>query len=281
MIDLHVHTTASDGQYGPEELVRRAFEAGVDTLSITDHDTVAAIAEAEQAAARLGVRLIPGIELSTFLGEREVHVLGHFLDPSEPGLKGFSSLLHEGREERMGRMITRLRALGLLVEMQDVRRVSSGKNLGRPHLARAMIEHGYARDVKDAFDRFLAVGGPGYVERFKLTSADAIALIRRAGGAATVAHPHMSGLTREELVSLRREGLAGIEVDHSDQSAEVREELAALARALDLVPTAGSDFHGEIVAPGRRLGTTTMERTDLARLEARAERSLEAAHERG
>lgn len=269
MIDLHVHTSASDGQYRPGELLRRAAQAGIDVLAVTDHDTVAGIAEAEREAAPLGVRLIPGIEFSTFAGHREAHILGHFIDPAEPGIRGFSRVLREARAQRMARMIERLNALGLGVALADVERISSGKNLGRPHLARAMIERGYVRDVKEAFDRYLAVGAPAYVERFKLSSSEAIGLIHRAGGTATLAHPRVSQLTGEEIASLQQLGLAGLEVNHSDQGEAARAELLAIARALDLVPTSGSDFHGEVVAPGRRLGDAQMRREDLARLEER------------
>lgn len=269
MIDLHVHTSASDGQYRPGELLRRAAQAGIDVLAVTDHDTVAGIAEAEREAALLGVRLIPGIELSTFAGDREAHILGHFIDPTEPGIRGFSRVLREARAQRMAGMIERLEALGLEVALADVERISSGENLGRPHLARAMIARGYVRDVKEAFDRYLAVGAPAYVERFKLTSGDAIGLIHRAGGTATLAHPWVSQITGEEIASLQRMGLAGLEVHHSDQGETARAELLAIARALDLVPTSGSDFHGEVVAPGRRLGDAQMRREDLARLEER------------
>lgn len=283
MIDLHVHTTASDGQYNPGDLVRRAAQAGIEALALTDHDTVAGIAEAGRAAERLGLRLIAGIELSTFAGEREAHILGHFVDPAEPGIRGFSRVLREERARRMGRMIERLGALGLEVELSSVERLSGGKNLGRPHLARAMIERGYVRDVKEAFDRYLAVGGPAYVERFKLSAADAIALIRRAGGTATLAHPRVSQLAQPEIAALKEQGLAGLEVFHSDQGEPARAELLATARSLDLVPTSGSDFHGELIAPGRRLGATDMRREDLARLEERrpAGAAREGSHGRG
>ncbi len=269
MIDLHAHTTASDGQFSPGELVYRAAQAGIDTLAVTDHDTVAGIAEAERAAEPLGIRLIAGIELSTFAGEREAHLLGHFIDPEEPAIRGFSRVLRQERAQRMARMVERLGELGLRVELSEVERISSGKNLGRPHLARAMVGRGYVRDVKEAFDHYLAVGAPAYVERYKLSAGDAIALIHGAGGTATLAHPKVSRISEPEIGSLKDQGLDGLEVFHSDQGDRARAELLAIARSLNLVPTSGSDFHGEAIVPGRRLGGAEMGREDLAWLEKR------------
>lgn len=270
MIDLHAHTTASDGQHSPEELIERARQAGVQTLAVTDHDTVAGIERARAAAARVGIELIPGIELSTFVDGQEAHILGHFIDPTDSQLSGFSEFLRGEREKRMVKMIARLEQLGFPVTFAEVVAASSGKNLGRPHLARVMIDRGYVKDVKEAFDRFIAVGQPAHIERYKLTATEAIRLIRRAGGAATLAHARVSHLNRSQVARLKQEGLAGLEVGHSDHPQAAREQLGAWAQELDLVPTAGSDFHGELVVPGRRLGTTKMDRADLDRLKARA-----------
>ena len=270
MIDLHAHTTASDGQHRPEELLRKAKEAGVCTLAVTDHDTVAGLVEAEAAARALGVELVPGIELSAFVHGRETHILGHFVDRDEPVLNGFSTLLRAEREKRMRTMVQKLVGLGVACEFDEVVKVSGGKNLGRPHLARVLVERGHVKDVKEAFDRFIGGGRPAFVERYKLRSDEAIALIRRAGGAATVAHAAVNKLTDAEIALLKEQGASGLEVDHPDHPAEVRERLRLLARELDLVPTAGSDFHGELIVPGRKLGATRMDRSDLVRLRDRA-----------
>ena len=270
MIDLHSHTTASDGEHPPEELIRRAFEAGVRTLSLTDHDTVAGIAAAQLAAKARGMTLIPGIELSAFVNGREVHILGHFVDPLDARLNGLADFLRVEREKRMVEMLAKLAALGMTIPMAEVVAMSGGKNLGRPHLARAMVARGLCVDVKDAFDRFLGNGQPAFVERYELSSKDAIALIHGAKGTATIAHPHVNKLGRDDIALLKSEGLNGIEVYHSDHSLEVRERMLAIAKELDLVPTAGSDFHGEAVVKDRKLGTASMNPDDFAKLKARA-----------
>lgn len=269
MIDLHSHTTASDGENGPLELVHRAREAGVTTLAVTDHDTVVGIAEAEAAGRRLSVRIVPGIELSAFVGAREVHVLGHFIDPRNVRLVEVSALLRVKRRERIVVMVERLAGLGVAVSVERVEALSGGENLGRPHLARALVEAGCAADVADAFRRYLGPGRPAFVERYKLAIEEAIGLVRAAGGTATLAHPGVSKLGEVEVREMRAAGLAGLEVDHSDHRPEQREAWRAVATALDLVPTAGSDYHGETVAPGRRLGTAAMDERDFRRLEAR------------
>ena len=269
MIDLHSHTTASDGEHPAKELIRRASEAGVTTLAVTDHDTVAGLGEAAQAAQQRGIRLVPGIELTAFLDGAEVHLLGHFIDPANAHLASMGATLRQGRRDRMAKMIDRLRAAGVVVDMQKVEAIGGTENLRRPHLARLLVQEGHASSVQDAFDKFLARGRPGYVEHPILGLREAIALVRETGGSATVAHPGVSHLDRPAIAQMKLWGLAGIEVDHSDHHAPDRDKWRTLARDLDLVPTAGSDFHGETVTPGRRLGGVGMPPADLARLEAR------------
>lgn len=267
MIDLHSHTTASDGQFSPTELVRQAATAGITVLAVTDHDTVQGLAEATLAARGLGVRLVPGIELSTFVNGREVHVLGHFIDPAFPELAGFSDLLRKERATRMERMVAKMVALGFPVTVDEVIALAQAAPLGRPHLARVLVERRYCLDVKEVFDRFLGDGKPAWVDRYRLSATDAIALIGRAGGAATLAHPGVSKVERHELVGLRDAGLAGLEVLHSDHNPSVREKYQALADQLGLVATAGSDFHGPKVAATRLLGQISMHPASLERLE--------------
>jgi 3',5'-nucleoside bisphosphate phosphatase len=269
MIDLHSHTTASDGEHPPAELLRRAHAAGIETLAVSDHDTVAGLKEAETAAAKLGIRLIPGIELTAFLDGTEVHLLGHFIDPANAQLTSLGLTLRKGRHQRMIDMIEKLRAIGVTVDLAEVESCGAGENLRRPHLARALVKGGYAKDVSDAFDKYLSRGRPAYVEHPMLTLQDAIALVRGSGGAATVAHPGVSHLDRAGIAHMKEWGLSGVEVVHSDHKPAEREKWLNVAKDLDLVPTAGSDFHGETVAPGRRLGGVSMDAADLARLESR------------
>ncbi len=266
-IDLHSHSRASDGEYSPADVALRAHVAGLSVWALSDHDTVAGLPEAAAAAGRLGLRLVPGIELSAFLDRKEIHVLGHFVDPEHAALKRFEDDLALHRRWRMGEIVKRLDAVNVHVRAQDIERFSGGKTIGRPHVARAILEKGYVATVKEAFDRFLAEGRPGYVPRFRLEVADAVTLVRDAGGTATVAHPGVSRLDRREVERARDAGVVGLEVHHVDHDPGTRERLLRLADELGMVPTAGSDFHGETVAPDRHLGDVTMPREDLARLE--------------
>ncbi len=269
IIDLHSHSRASDGQHPVEEVAALAASAGVGVWALTDHDTVAGIAEAAAAAARRGVRLVPGIELSTFIDRREIHVLGHFVDPESPAVRDFQALLEEKRRVRMGEIVQKLAEVGVAVHPDDIEKHSGGKLLGRPHVARALMDRGYVSTVKEAFDLWLGEGKPAYVGRFRLEARDAVALVRGAGGTATIAHPGLSRIERGDLARLRDWGLAGVEVSHPEQNPSVREKYRALAAELGLVPTAGSDFHGDVVAPGRRFGDCSMTPEELAALEAR------------
>jgi predicted metal-dependent phosphoesterase TrpH len=222
------------------------------------------------------VTLIPGIELSAFINRREVHILGHFIRPDEPEIRTFSNLLRTERASRMEQMVEKMVGLGYPVTMQMVRAIAGDAHLGRPHLARVLVEMNWVKDTREAFDRFLGDGRPGCVPRYKISGEDAIALIRRAGGAATVAHPGVSKVERFELTTLKAAGLGGVEVFHSDHNPSMREKYLAIAKDLDLVPTAGSDFHGEKVAPGRLLGSASMPPDLLATLQRRALDALAA-----
>jgi predicted metal-dependent phosphoesterase TrpH len=196
-------------------------------------------------------------------------VLGHFLDPEHVALKAFEDRLAEHRRWRMGEIVKRLQTLNVHVGADDIERFSGGKTLGRPHVARAILEKGYVASVREAFDRFLAEGMPAFVPRLRLELADAVTLVRGAGGTATIAHPAVSRLDRREVARARDAGVVGLEVHHVDHDPGTRERLLRLADELGMVPTAGSDFHGETVAPDRHLGDVTMPPEDLVRLEAR------------
>jgi predicted metal-dependent phosphoesterase TrpH len=271
-IDLHSHSTASDGQFAAEEVAEQAAAAGVGTWALTDHDSVASLRVAAAAARARGMRFVPGIELSVQLERgREIHVLGHFVDVESDALRRFEDLLAEKRRVRMGEVVEKLAALGVAIEPDAIEKFSGGKTLGRPHVARALVEAGVVGSVKEAFDRFLGEGRPAYVGRYRLGPAEAIALVRGAGGTATVAHPGVSRVERADLERMKALGLAGVETYHPDHHPSLRDKYARIARELDLVPTAGSDYHGPEVAPDRRLGMVTMTEDELARLEARRE----------
>jgi predicted metal-dependent phosphoesterase TrpH len=271
-IDLHSHSLASDGQYPASEVAALAAAGGVGVWALCDHDTVAALPEGAEAARRLGLRFVPGIELSCFVGEddrKEIHVLGHFLDPAHPRLSSFEDLLADERRTRMRAIVKLLAKQGISIREEDIERQSGGKTIGRPHVARAILETGAVATVKEAFDRWLGEGKPAYVQRYRLLARDAVKLVRDAGGTATIAHPGVSHLEEHEIEKLRQAGVDGIEVHHVDHNPSVREKYLRLAEAHGLVPTAGSDYHGPTVAPDRHFGDVTMEAEDLARLEAR------------
>ncbi len=270
MIDLHSHTTASDGQHSPEELLSLAHRAGVTVLSVTDHDTVDGLERAEAAALTHGITLVPGIEVSAFIHGKEVHVLGHFVRRQEPRLARFSELLRTERYARMEQMLEKMRGLGYPVRMEEVLDLAQDAHLGRPHLARVLVEKRYSTSVKEVFDRWLGEGKPACVPRFKFSAQEAIELIRSAGGSATVAHPAVSRMDKWDLSRMKEAGLVGLEVHHADHDPGTRQRLTGWAQELELVMTGGSDFHGAKIAPDRHLGNSAMSAGELEALRQRA-----------
>jgi 3',5'-nucleoside bisphosphate phosphatase len=269
MIDLHSHTTASDGQHPPAEQIAMAAKAQITVLAITDHDTVSGLEACEAAATEHGIRLVPGIEISAHHNKRELHILGHFVDRTVARLASFDIELKAFREKRMGLMVDKLKALGFPVTLEAVKTIAGNGHLARPHLARWLVNHNYCTSTQEAFSRFLGDGKPAAVARFDVTPEQAIELIHASGGTATVAHPGPSRLNRLELGQLKHLGLDGIEVHHSDHPPSQREQLLTWAKEFDLVPTAGSDFHGMKVAPDRHFGAVEMDPVEFARLESR------------
>ena len=274
MIDLHSHTLHSDGDRSPEHLLAEAAAAGVTVLSVTDHDTVSGIEECRIAASRHGVRLIPGIELSCELHGREVHILGHFLDATSPALGRLATSMLGERRERMERMVQRAQEQGLSgITMERVIAASGGENLGRPHLARALVDCGHASSIKDAFDKFLKTRGSLWVDRRRLTIAEAVSIVRGAGGTSSVAHPGANGVSRQELRGLAEAGVDAVEAHHPEHPPNQAEAYEKWAAELGMLVTAGSDYHGPTVQPGRKLGDRWLAADRFAALEARASRS--------
>lgn len=269
MIDLHSHTTASDGQYPPHEQVALAAKAGVTVLAVTDHDTVAGLSACSEAAAAKKMRLVPGIEISCIHHRREVHILGHFIDPADVKLAAYALQLVDERDKRMELMIERLVAQGVPVTMEQVRALAGDATLTRPHLARVLVELRICTSTKEAFDRFLGDGKSAWVQRFELPVAAAIELIHGAGGTATIAHPGSSRVNRMEVETMAKSGLDGIEAIHRDHPPSQRELFQKWAHELKLCCTAGSDFHGEKVAPDRHFGSVGMDPGEFKALEAR------------
>ncbi|MFD0683145.1 PHP domain-containing protein [Actinomadura fibrosa] len=258
-IDLHSHSDASDGTRPPAEVVRRARENGVDVLALTDHDTVAGW-DAATAALPDGLTLVPGIELSCRYEGRSLHMLGYLFDPGEPELAAELARIRDDRVTRARTMVSRLQELGVDVTWEAVRALARGEAVGRPHIARAMVDAGAVRTPDEAFSsRWIGQGGRAYADRYALEPARAIALVRAAGGVCVLAHPRarrrgylFADAVVEELAAA---GLAGVEVDHPDHAAADRARLRDVAAALRLVPTGSSDDHGALT--GDRLGAET------------------------
>ena len=242
-IDLHAHTTFSDGDLTPEELVQRAVARRIAALSITDHDSIEALPLA-RAAAGSALELIPGIEISTSENGLDLHILGYYIEAASPGMATRLARFREERGERMRRMVERLGQLGIRVELEDVLEIAGQGVIGRPHLAEALVRAGHAETADDAFRRLLGTHGLAYVPRPAFPAAEAIGLIHEAGGVSVLAHPG-PGLVDSVMEGLAARGLDGIEVWHPQHGALTVRRYQALAARLGLLETGGSDFHGE------------------------------------
>jgi predicted metal-dependent phosphoesterase TrpH len=247
VIDLHLHTNASDGLLTPTELVAYVAMSGVRIFAVTDHDTTDGLNEAAAGAARHAVRLVPGIEITAVDRARDVHMLGYFFDRNDAGFEQFLAAQRATRIARIIEIARRLDALGMPVDVQsivDEARRDTSKSIGRPRLARAMIEAGYVSSTREAFDTWLGKGCPAFIERAGASPEEVIAIVHRAGGIVSLAHP---GRTRidDRIAALRDAGLDAIEVYHSDHDPAMVTTYLAMARQLDFLVTGGSDFHGD------------------------------------
>jgi predicted metal-dependent phosphoesterase TrpH len=248
-IDLHAHSNRSDGTDSPTELIEKARAAGLDVIAITDHDSTEGWKEADKAAKRVGITLVHGIEFSTKLGGKSVHLLGYEFDPEDKALTTELSRIIDGRTSRLPATLERLRGLGIDIHADDVRAVSTNAAaMGRPHVADALVKLGVVQNRDEAFERYLTPGKPAYVDRYSADLPTAIGLVKAAGGKTVLAHPWSRGshrvLTRDRIAALADAGLDGLEVDHQDHGAEDRAALRQIARELGLVRTGSSDYHG-------------------------------------
>lgn len=241
-VDLHCHSTASDGLVEPEQVVETARTVGLAAIALTDHDTVGGVERARAAGERLGVRVVAGTELSAHVGHEEIHLLGLHLD-DVGAIAGAMARFRDDRVSRAEQMVAKLVGLGITVTMDDVQREAAGGAVGRPHVARAVVAAGGARDVREAFDRFLGNGRPAYVDKPRLAAADAIRLVHEAGGVCVWAHPGPDG-RRDRVEPLVAAGLDGLEVLHPRHGAEDEARLGALVDHFGLVSSGGSDWHG-------------------------------------
>ena len=249
-IDLHTHSSVSDGTDAPGELVRKALAAGLDVVALTDHDTFDGFDEAAAEGERLGLGVVGGMELSCSRLGNSVHVLAYGADPASPALAAELARVRDGRLGRLAGVLRKLAELGVPVsEAEVMAQVGNSPSVGRPHIADALIAAGHVRDRQEAFDRFLADGGPAHVHRYTIEVDRGIDLVHEAGGLAVIAHPWGRG--REQLLPasvlqglVRDHKLDGLEVDHQDHDSDIRRRLRALAENLGLLATGSSDYHG-------------------------------------
>lgn len=256
-IDLHLHTRYSDGSLMPGEVVDLAHQAGVTAMAITDHDIVDGIPHAMEAAAPLGIEIIPGVELSSRLDGQELHVLGYFFDWQDSAFRDHLAQQRLSRNVRIPQTIERLNALGLELSEDDVRAKAGSGSIGRPHVAQVLVDKGYVQDTREAFERYLKEGAPAYVPRMLSDTRDVIAWIRNAGGVPVLAHPTWTRCKGEPLyrlcACLKEAGLLGLEVFYSTHTRRQTSRFLELAKRLNLLITGGSDFHGA-TNPGIQVG---------------------------
>jgi 3',5'-nucleoside bisphosphate phosphatase len=272
LIDLHLHTTASDGALSPSELVSRARAAHLSIIAITDHDTTAGTCAAGGAACGGGVALSPGIEISAVADGRDIHMLGYFIDAESPALAVFLDAQRAERLRRLTAMGDRLAALGRPIDLTPILATAQcGRSVGRPQIADALVREGHAASRDDAFSAFLEFGAPAFVPRCGAAPADVIRVVHEAGGVVSMAHP---GLTRRDdlIPAMAAAGLDALEVRHSDHDEAAEAHYRALARELGLAATAGSDYHGDAGRRASTLGAVVMPSADFEALWRAAER---------
>ncbi|MDP1808711.1 MAG: PHP domain-containing protein [Actinomycetota bacterium] len=254
-VDLHLHSTASDGTLSPAEIIAKAHEINLTAIALTDHDSLAGIREALDASIKLSLTFVPGLEMSSEYGDRDIHILGYFIDYTQPHLTETLAGLRVARVNRARTMVERLAGLGLEIDFAEVEQCAHGGAMGRPHVAQILVKHGLVTDISEAFARFIGRGGPAYASKHVLTTAQIIELIHRAGGVASLAHPGVSRVDEPLLRVLKDGGLDAVEVWHTDHTLEQTRYFKQLAFELDLMVTGGSDCHGFGKSRGFVLGS--------------------------
>jgi predicted metal-dependent phosphoesterase TrpH len=244
-VDLHTHTTASDGRLTPEEMVQRAVEKGIQFLSITDHDTIAGIERGIDATKLFpSLQLIPGLEINTDTPSGEVHILGYCIDYKNEALKNALERLRNSREVRARKMVAKLEEMGIEISWERVMELAGGGSVGRPHIAQAMFEGGFIPSLQEAFIKYIGRHGPAYAERERLPPKEAVKLVAAAGGIPTLAHPADADNLDRLLSELKDAGLVGLEAYYNGYHSDTIANLLRLATKYELIATGGSDFHG-------------------------------------
>ena len=280
-VDLHIHSTVSDGKFSPEEIVSKAAALGLTIIALADHDSIDGIAPALEAAKAFPpLRIIPCVEISTDMPSGEAHVLGYFIDYTSDELNASLEKFRSSRKRRAQGMIAKLHNLGIRVDWQRVQEIAGDGSIGRPHIAQAMLEKGYITSIKDAFTGYIEHGGPAYVEREKMTPAEAVALIVRSNGLPVLAHPFTVIDPQAMVIELKTAGLVGIEAYYSGYTADEIKSLVSLADKHGLLATGGSDYHGLDDSDETMLGGVDVPVESAERLTALAEqRTLRLANQ--
>ena len=270
LIDLHIHTTASDGQLSPAEIVATAIDHGLKVIAITDHDTVDGISPALVAARETsGLEVIPGIEISTDTSAGDIHILGYYIDYLDVELLSVLKRLKASRETRAIGIIAKLADMGMHVSMERVKELSAGGSIGRPHIAQVMLENKHVSNFREAFDKYIGHNGPAYVHREKITPVEAVQLLTHSGALPVLAHPVNIENLDTILKQLKDAGLVGIETYYGCYTEEVIKYLTGLAKHYGLIPTGGSDYHGiNAVDIGVDMGSTNVPPESVERLAA-------------
>jgi 3',5'-nucleoside bisphosphate phosphatase len=272
-IDLHIHTTASDGKYTPAEIVHKSNESGLSYIAICDHDSTEGVIPAQTAAKNYpNLQVLSGVEINTDTSLGELHILGYLLDCADQELNSTLLKLRNSRVERAAKMVEKLHRLGVNIDLERVKEIAGEGAIGRPHLAQAMLEKGYVFSFRDAFVKYISRGAPAYVERDKTTPAEAIQLILAAKGIPALAHPFTCENPESLVRELKPAGLKGLEVYYAGYTPSQIQDLLAMAKKYDLVPTGGSDFHGLDSLTEAAIGSTDVPPETIARLMALAER---------
>jgi len=272
-IDLHIHSTASDGRFSPEEIVRKAAELGLTFMALADHDSVDGIAPALEAAKAFpGLKVIPAVEISTDVPSGEVHILGYFIDYASHELREALARFRNSREIRAQRIVARLSDFAINIEWPRIQEIAGDGSVGRPHIAQAMLEKGYIASIKEAFEKYITRDGPAYVEREKMTPVEAVELIARASGLPVMAHPFTVPDPEALIVEMKTAGLVGIEAYYNSYTADEINRLVGLAEEGDLITTGGSDYHGLDDSNETMMGDVTVPGESVEQLTALAEK---------
>ena len=264
-VDLHVHSTASDGKFSPEDIVNKAVALGLTVIALSDHDTVDGIVPALQAGKTFPqLKIIPAVEISTDMTDGQAHLLGYFIDYTSPKLISALERFRNSRQIRAQGMISRLHDMGIEIDWERVQEIAGEGSIGRPHIAQVMMEKKYIESFGEAFDKYIGHGGPAYVERDKMTPLEAVELILRSDGLPVLAHPSTVANPEDLIIELKDAGLVGIEAYYKDYTADEIEGWTNLANHYSLIATGGTDYHGldddsEIILGGTEVPMKSVE----------------------